>query len=313
MILSYSGGEVLQCGLGREGLADGEVEGAVGEGLVVELEVPPFAATGGEAGGDHGFLEEHAVGVLLGCDGGTIGGGDAAEEVEGATHVDVAAEAHVEDGEVEGAAACVGRLACDVAVAEDVLLGHVGVEVLLHLLVVEVGGPAEEMVDGALGAVGVEDFEEIAFGAEVVGDTREGLGGLTGADGNGALVAVDAGADEIEVGEIADVEEDVGDDVGEIDKAFGEDLLVGEGVDGEEEGVERLMRLRGRLGMGAGEGECTEDECDEENDGVSHNGCKDTCFFGYGGKEMQKEGCFLMEWGEEKRSAAGDDGALWRR
>ena len=211
-------------------LADGDVEVGVGEGLVAEGEVPPFAVEGFEAVAQHGLAQNHAVSELGGGEGvvGAVGAGGGvaaaagvalgAEPVEGAAHVDFLLGAHVEEGEVDGGAAGVATLLHDVFQLEEATFVHVGVEVALHERVVDVGGPADEVVDGALRAVSVVDLEAVALGHDVVADGAQAVGGLAGEQGGGLLVAVDAGADEVVGAVVADFQDGVGHGVGEVDE-----------------------------------------------------------------------------------------------
>ena len=114
----------------------------------------------------------------------------------------------------------------DILQFEETAFVDVGVEVALHGGVVDVGGPADEVVDGALRTVGVVDFEAVALCHEVVADGAQAVGGFADHQGRGLEVAVDAGADEVVGAVVADFEDGVGDGLGEDDE------LGGVGVDG---------------------------------------------------------------------------------
>ena len=52
-------------------MLDGEGEVGIGEGFILQCEVPPFAFEGFEAVTQHGPAQQHAVGKLLGRNGAT--------------------------------------------------------------------------------------------------------------------------------------------------------------------------------------------------------------------------------------------------
>ncbi len=108
----------------------------------------------------------------------------------------------------------------DVLLFEEDALVEVGVEIGFHGGVGQVGSPADEVVDGTLGTVGVVDFEAVALGHEVVVDGAKAVGSLAGEQGGGLEVAVDAGADEVVGAEVADFEDGVGNSVGEGDEGL---------------------------------------------------------------------------------------------
>ena len=106
----------------------------------------------------------------------------------------------------------------DVFLDEEAVLDLAGVEVGLHQRVVEVFAPADEVVDGHLGAVGVVDFEAVALGFELVADLAQAFGGLAGEERRGLEVALDARADEVVGAVVAYFEYGVGHGLGEGDE-----------------------------------------------------------------------------------------------
>ena len=102
----------------------------VGEGLVLEGEVPPLAIIGLEAVTQHSRAENHTVGELRGGDGviltvfhslgvaTAVGMALAAEPVEGATHVELFLCGHIEEREVERGAARMTTLLSNIAFYE---------------------------------------------------------------------------------------------------------------------------------------------------------------------------------------------------
>lgn len=106
----------------------------------------------------------------------------------------------------------------DVATAEELGLGTVGIEIFLHALVFEVASPANEEIDGHLWAVGIENLEAITLLLEVVAHELEAVGSLSCQIGHGAFVAGDALAHEIIGCIITDLLDDVGADVGQEDE-----------------------------------------------------------------------------------------------
>ena len=208
-----------------------EVEIGVGVGLVVQGEMPPFVARAPESVAEHCLTEHHAVLVLFRGDVFlVVGVGDAAEEVEGAAHIDFFLGVHVEEGEIDGGASAVAAFPGEVFLREDLAFVEVGIEVAFHQRVVEVVGPSHEVIHGLLGPVGVEDLQPVAFGFQLVAHGFEGGGGFLGEEGGGLQVTVDAGADEVKGAEIPDFEDGVRDDVGDVDEAGGVGKLLDDGV-----------------------------------------------------------------------------------
>ena len=140
------------------------------------------------------------------------------QEVVGAAHIDFALSLHVEEREVECRSARVARFVSDVATAEELGLGAVGVEIFLHALVFEVASPANEEIDSHLRAVGIKNLEAITLLLEIVAHQLETIGSLAGQIGDGTLIARDALAHEVVGGVVADLLDDVGADVGKEDK-----------------------------------------------------------------------------------------------
>ena len=178
----------------------------------------------------HGLAQQHAVGKLLGGD--ALGGGVfaglgvaaevgmalGAEVVEGAAHVEFLLGLHVKEGQVNGGAAGVSALFGNIILSEEHRLVQVGIEVRLHQRVGHILGPAHEVVHGLLRTVGIVDFQPVALFHHVVADGAQAVGGHTGEQGDGGLVAVDAGAHEVVGAEVADFENGIGHGVRQIDK-----------------------------------------------------------------------------------------------
>lgn len=106
----------------------------------------------------------------------------------------------------------------DVATAEELGLGTVGIEIFLHALVFEVASPANEEIDGHLWTIGIENLEAITLLLEVVAYQLEAVGSLACQIGHGAIVAGDAFAHKVVGGVVADLLDDVGADVGKEDE-----------------------------------------------------------------------------------------------
>ena len=223
-------------------LLDGEGEVGVGEGLVLQGEVPPLGIERLEAVTEHRLTQNHAVLELLGGDaafgagwrfavvaGIFAGLGIAAEvgvalgpePVEGAAHVELLLSPHVEQGQVEGRAARMTALQTDVLLGEEHALVEVGVEVGLHQRVVDVLSPAHKVVDALLRTVGIVDFQAIALLDNIVADGLQTVSSLTGEQSGGFLVAVDAASHKIVGAKVADFQNHVGHDVGKCHKLAG--------------------------------------------------------------------------------------------
>ena len=201
-MLSYREGEVM-----------------VGIRFISEGEVPPFDGDGLEAMAHHGFAQDTTMVDLVAREAmGIIVVRCLTQEVVGTAHIDFALGLHIEEREVECRSACVARFVSDVATAEELGLGAVGVEIFLHALVFKVASPANEEIDSHLRAVGIENLEAITLFLEVVAHQLEAVGSLAGQIGHGALIARDALAHEVVGGVVADLLDDVGADVGEEDK-----------------------------------------------------------------------------------------------
>ena len=201
-MLSYREGEVM-----------------VGIRFVSEGEVPPFDGDGLETVAHHGFAQDATVVDLVASKAmGIIVVRCLTQEVVSAAHIDFALGLHIEKREVECRSARVARFVSDVATAEELGLGAVGIEIFLHALVFEVASPADKEIDSHLRAIGIEDLEAITLLLEVVAHQLEAVGSLAGQIGHGALIARDALAHEVVGGVVADLLDDVGADVGEEDK-----------------------------------------------------------------------------------------------
>ena len=133
-----------------------------------------------------------------------------AEPVEGASHVDFLLGAHVEECQVDGGAACVSAFFHDVFLLEEDTFVEVGVEIGLHGCVGEVCCPANEMVYGALWAIGVVYLQAVAESHEVVADSAQAVGGDARKEGCRLLIAVDARAYEVVCAEVSYLEYCVG-------------------------------------------------------------------------------------------------------
>jgi len=203
----------------------------VGEGLVLQSEVPPFAVVGLEAVGHHGAAQYHAVLELFGCEvavltgvfaclgiATVVGMALAAEPVESAAHVDLLLGAHVEERQVERRAARVAAMGGDVVLDEEAVLALAGVEIAFHRCVIQVFAPAHEVVDSLLRTVGVVNLQAVALLHEVVTDGLEAVGSLAREKCRGLLVAVDAGTHKVIGAEVTDFEDDIGHHIGNVDK-----------------------------------------------------------------------------------------------
>src|SRR5690606_7667516 len=108
----------------------------------------------------------------------------------------------------------------DVAVGEQPGLVDPRVELVLHGLVRQVLGPAHEVVHGALRAIAVVDLERVAPAEQLPLCRVQGLGGGPGEDAHRLPVAVDAFADEVVAGEVADLLDDRGVDAAQRDEVL---------------------------------------------------------------------------------------------
>ena len=127
------------------------------------------------------------------------------EQVEGAAHVELPARAHVQQREIDGAAATVAGLPRDVAPRKELLLRQLRVEIRLHTHVLILDAPEHEVLDRTGGAVGVEDLEPVALNKQLAADDLERPRRLDREQGAGLLVPVDPVADKIVGGIIADL------------------------------------------------------------------------------------------------------------
>ena len=109
--------------------SDGEIEIGVGIGLVLQGEMPPFALVGLETVVHHSLTKLHAVVELLARDSvvgevlnthlvdittTAVGMALATEPIERTTHIEFFARGYVEEGEIDGRAASVAALTCDI-------------------------------------------------------------------------------------------------------------------------------------------------------------------------------------------------------
>ena len=98
----------------------------------------------------------------------------------------------------------------DIALVEQNCLVEIGVKILFHERVVEVFAPPHEMVNGALRAVSVENFEAVALLQQLIADGTQTIGGLTGEQCRGFKITIYARANEIIGAVIADFENGIG-------------------------------------------------------------------------------------------------------
>lgn len=109
--------------------SDGEIEIGVGIGLILQGEMPPFALVGLETVVHHSLTKQHTVVELFAGDGvvgeifdtnlvdiaaSAVGMALATEPIEWTTHIQFFARGYVEEGEVNGRAASVAALTCDI-------------------------------------------------------------------------------------------------------------------------------------------------------------------------------------------------------
>ncbi len=218
-------------------LFHGEGEVGVGEGLVFEGEVPPFAVEGLESVTEHRLAQDHTVGKLLWGNAAACGTlavvariftrlGIAAEvrmalwtePVESTAHIEFLLRSHIEEGEIDGGAACVAAFLIDVFLFEEYAFVKIGIEVCLHQRVRDVFRPAHKVVYTHLRTVGVIDLQPIALRLHIVADGTEGLGCLFRQQGGGLQITVHARAHEIIGAVIADLEDSVWHHIGDVCK-----------------------------------------------------------------------------------------------
>ncbi len=194
--------------------------------------MPPLVIQRLEAVAQHGVTQHHAVVELLAGEGGyrlpeveglgiattIVGVALDAEPVEGAAHVNLLTCLHIDNGEVNGRATGVATLGGDIFTVKDLFLGQAGIEVGLGNGVTLIQGPAHEVVHAALGTIGVIDLDAIAVTPEVVARGTQAVGSLTGHQRHGLLIAVDPCTHKVVGAEIADFEDGIGDDIGNVDK-----------------------------------------------------------------------------------------------
>ena len=233
LLIKKGGGLPLQ-------LTDGEGEIGVGEGLVAQREVPPLAVEGLEAVTEHRVTENHAVGKLLSGDGATsralmvitsilahlgvsaeVGMALRTEPVEGAAHVNFLLCAHVEESNVDSAAAGVSALLHDVFLLKQHALGQIGIEVGLHERIADICSPSYEVIDTPLRAVGIVDFQPIAHLLHVVADGTQAVGCLPGEQSGRLFITIDALPHKIIGAEIAYFKNGIGHCIGECNELAG--------------------------------------------------------------------------------------------
>ena len=181
--------------------------------------MPPLAVDRRKAVVRHELLKPHAVFMLLGRDFAAVRMGTLAEIVEGASHIEFLAGGHIEQREIDRAAAAVAGFARDVAQTEQILLFEIGIEKRLHPLVEILNAPEDKVTHGPRGAIGVEHLEAIAHDVGLIADRLKGAGGVLREQGDRFLIAVDAVADEVIGGVIANLLHNAGDIVAEEDEA----------------------------------------------------------------------------------------------
>ena len=165
-----SAASLLAC----QGIAvNGEREVCVRVRLVFQREMPPFLCKWLESMGNHRIAQKHSVFILLLGDFSVVRMALFAEEVEGATHVDLFFSFHVEQGEVHRGPAAVAGVLVDVALREEHILVEFGIEVLLHARVIGVLGPLDKVRHRHLRSVGIVDYQAAAFGHEFIAGCLE--------------------------------------------------------------------------------------------------------------------------------------------
>src|SRR5690606_22475341 len=101
------------------------------------------------------------------------------------------------DGQIDRAAPGVPRLGGDVAIGEKAGLGDAGIELAPHQIVIQVFGPRDEMIDGALRPVAVVDLQTEAATGQAPLHSGDGKRGPAGEDAERLAVATDRPADEV--------------------------------------------------------------------------------------------------------------------
>ena len=104
----------------------------VGERLVIQSEMPPLTVDRAETVTDHDLLQDHSVVILLLGNSPVIRVGDFAEHVERTAHVKLLAGRHIEQGQVDRAAAAVAGTACNKALGEQLLFLQLRIKIRLH-------------------------------------------------------------------------------------------------------------------------------------------------------------------------------------
>ena len=149
----------------------GEGEVGVGIRLVLEGEMPPLLIVWLEAMLEHHCAENHPVLELLGGDvavpivllgvgvAAEVGVALSAEPVESAAHIHFLAPGHVEQRQVDRAAAAVSGFFGNIALRKQDGFVQRRIKIRFHADIADLFCPSHEMVDRPLGTVGVIDFE----------------------------------------------------------------------------------------------------------------------------------------------------------
>ena len=204
--------------------------------------MPPLLRQRPEAVAHHRLTQDHAIAELRGVDfavrrrgvarelasvfaglgvSAPVGVALLAEPVEGAAHVNLLLRCRVEERQVNGAASAVAGMLHEVTSGKEVGLVQIGVEIRLHPRVGGVFRPVHEVDDGALGTIGVVDFQTIAVRPDIVAYHLQRLGGLRREQCGRAFIAVDACSHEVVGGVVADFQKRVRDDLLEMHEAVG--------------------------------------------------------------------------------------------
>lgn len=191
------------------------IEICIRERFVGKGEVPPLAFEGLEAVTDHGFAKKHAVRILLRGDIHIIRMALDAEPVEGATHVDLFPGGHIKKSQIHGGTAGMAAFCHDILLLEENALVQIRIEIRLHCGIRHIGGPADEMVHGALRTVGVVNLQAIAPGYEFIAHFPERGSRLTGKQRCRLEISVDTGSHEIAGSVVADFKDRIRNGVGQ--------------------------------------------------------------------------------------------------
>ena len=155
---------------------------------------------------EHDLAEDHAVGVLLGRDAGVVRVGKLAEVIERAAHIDFLFERHIEQRQIDRAAAAVAGMLGNITLREQHVLVKLRIEEFLHPRIVGVERPVHKVRDRHLRAIRVENLQPVAHREQLVADLLERGGGFLGEERQRLLIAVDPVADEVVGRIIADLQ-----------------------------------------------------------------------------------------------------------